>query len=363
MILYQLFPYLVLLLLTVVIPKFFQKTDIKILFVIFVVFGGCCYGVGWDYYNYTNAILSRGWFVERMEFFPRQLAILAGDLNSPQLFFFVNSFVVVLLYFFTIQKKSINPAISILVFLCLPIFFLSSINILRYAAAMAVLFFAHRYAEERHWLLYLGFVVIAFFTHKASIFGVLVMPFFFKKVKIPLLLNIAIFVVCFVFSQVSSFSTYLSSIFTYLGNWSGGLEELSDYGQRYIEGSTGRGFSRTPYIYAFINVLNFVNYHKLTNNNTNEQVSRYITLFNIGCSVMFLMSFDSVFGSRMAQPFLAFALLLIPYYFKNKNDVYCYVISAVLVFVFVFQLSIPGYHSDFIGRHNCYLPYRLFFFQ
>lgn len=362
MILYQLLPYLALLLLTVVIPKIFPKVDIKILFVIFVFFGGCCYGVGWDYFNYTNVILDGGWFIDRMEFFPRQLAILAGNLNSPQLFFFVNSFVVVLLYFITIQKESINPAISIFVFLCLPIFFISSINILRYAAAMAILFFAHRYAEERHWLIYLCFVVIAFFTHKASIFGVLVMPFFFEKVKVPLILNIVIFVVCFAFSRVSSFSSYLSSIFSYLGGLTGGLEELSDYGQRYIEGASGRGFSRTPYVYAFINILNFVNYNSLTENKSDERVSRYITLYNIGCSVMFLMSFDGTFGSRMAQPFLAFALLLFPYYYKNKN-VFCYVISAVLVFVFFFQLSIPGYHPDFVGRRNCYLPYRLFFFQ
>lgn len=362
MIVFQLIPYLALMLLTIFIPKHSKNNGIKLLFVIFVIFGGCCYGVGWDYFNYTKSILEQGWFVDRMEFFPRQLAILAGQLNSPQLFFFINSLLVVLLYFYTIQKESINPAVSIFVFLCLPIFFLSSINILRYALAMALLFFAHRYAEKQNWLIYLCFVAVAFFTHKASIFGILVLPFFFPKVKVPLSLNITIFAACFIFSLVSSFSSYLSMVFSYLGDWNEELSEMSEYGQRYIEGSTDSNFRRTPYIYAFINILNFVNYNRFTENNTNERVSRYITLYNIGCSVMFLMSFNATFGSRMGQPFLAFALLIIPYYYK-KRDVFCYLISAILIFVFFFQLSIPGFHSDFIGRHNCYLPYRLFFFQ
>jgi len=362
MILFQLIPYIVLLLLTVLIPKLFPQKGIRILFVIFVIFGGCCYGVGWDYFNYTNSILSGGWLIDRMEFIPQQIAVLAGKLNRPQLFFFVNSFFVVLLCFYTIQKESINPAASIIVFLCLPIFFISSISILRYAWAMSLLFFAHRYAEKQHWLIYLFFIAVAFLIHRASIFGILVMPFFFKKFNIPLTINIAIFTICFIFSAVSSFSLYLSEIFTYLGELYDGFEEMTEYGQRYIENSTGKGFSRTPYLYAFINILNFFNYNRFTENKSNERVARYITLYNIGCSVMFLMSFDSVFGSRMAQPFLSFSLLLIPYYFKQK-DVCYYIILSLLIFVFIFQLSIPGYHSDFRGRQNCYLPYKLFFLQ
>ena len=97
------------------------------------------------------------------------------------------------------------------------IIFLSSINILRYALAMSLLFFAHRYAEKQNWMIYLCLVVVAFFTHRASIFGILVLPFFFKKVKVPLSLNIIVFATCFIFSLVSSFSSYLSLVFSYLG--------------------------------------------------------------------------------------------------------------------------------------------------
>jgi hypothetical protein len=138
----------------------------------------------------------------------------------------------------------------------------------------------------------------------------------------------------------------------------GFLSETFEDSMLYFD-SEGGGFSRSPLLYASINICNLIWYNKLTNNDSDEKSKLYITMYNLGCSVMFLFSFQATMASRLAQVFMVYILLLCPSY--NRLKMAKSVIFVIAVVAYFFQLSIQGSHPDFSGRWNCFLPYRITF--
>ena len=127
----------------------------------------------------------------------------------------------------------------------------------------------------------------------------------------------------------------------------------------YIQDNGSENFSRTPYIFALINLINLFSFQKDNQVATNNQLGHYVTMYNIGCSIMFLFSFNAIFSNRLSTFFTIFLTLIFPYY-KYKSNARL-VLSTMFVFIFFFQLTIRASHPDFIGRLNCFLPYRMNF--
>lgn len=355
MILIDLLPYILLLFLTLFIPKVSRKY-MYLLFVVFLFFSGFRYGVGWDYFNYVTAMEEGGWMISRVEFLIRQLELFCYHYHTPQLFFFVTSLVLLSCYFYVISKESANPAISLFTFLCLPIFFLSSLSIIRFALSVSLWVLAYYCIEKEKKLMYFALIFASFFVHRAAVFGLLTVPFVLGKMQFSQKTNIFIFVVCFIIGEVlGSFSLVSAVLNPFLGFFQ---EEGVSY-SNYLVDSGGKGFSRTPYIYALINLIVLLSSKELIVSSKNDRMATYITLFNLGCSVMFLFSFNQTFASRLAQFFMFYLLFIVPYF--KKKSVQFYMLVSIFLFMFVFQLTLRGFHPDFYGRVNCFLPYRLFF--
>lgn len=357
MILIDILPYVFLLFLTLFLPAV-SKKYVWILFVVLLVFSGFRYGVGWDYFNYTVAVEEGGWRISRVEFLIRQLELFCYRQKTPQLFFFVTSLATLSCYFFVFSKVSFKPSASIFAFLCLPIFFLSSLSIIRFALAVAITFLAYYFLEQGRRSLYFALLVASFFVHRAAAFALLTMPFLFWKVSFNQRVNVIIFIASFVIGKVVGSFSLVSAV----------LDPILDMVQTedvnyvgYLVDSKGAGFSRTPYLYAAINIIVLASYNQLVRTSNNERMASLITLFSLGCSFMFLFSFNQTFASRMSQFFMVYFLLIIPY-FKEKS-IKNYMLISIFLFVFFFQLTTIGYHPDFIGRINCFLPYRMFFGQ
>ena len=355
MLVIDLLPYIFLLFITLVLPKIIKKNYTLILGVIYVLFCGFRYGVGWDYFNYIFTISEGGWYITRMEFVVRQIALFSHSLENSRIFFIITSLLITLFFFKTISKLSLVPRDSIFVYLCLPVFFISSLTTIRFSLAVAFLFYATVYVN-RNWLFYFVFFVLAVLSHKSAVIGIIVVPFISGKITINRFWNILIFVLCFGFSHFYSFSTSVSVILSYIGRYLDGVSDIAEQGLNYLNNADSSGFSKSPYMYAFINVFNLVFYNRIIQKDRSE-VGQYITLYNLGCCIMFIMSFDQVFASRLAQPFLIYIMLLAPYYRCLKD--LRYFVYFVCVFVFLFQLSVRGSHADFMYRRNCYLPYKI----
>lgn len=361
MILIDLLPYIALLFMTVVIPKLFnKKVYMYLLFLIFFVFCGFRYGVGWDYFNYCETLELGGWRIEKSEFLIRQLELFCDKHGFVQFFFVATSFFTLLFYFWAISKESMNPGVSVFVFLTVPFLFFHSLTTIRFSLAVSMVFLACHFAYKKQYIPYLALLVASVLTHQAALFGVLTIPFVLKKIRFGFSLNMSIFIVCFVFGVVIGSFSFISSVFNVLFDNSFLSEFVSD-AETYMTDKEGAGFSRTPYLYTIVNVVNLFTMKKMAKNNDgleqNNMLEHYVTMFNIGCSMMFLFSFHGTFASRLSQFFMVYILLIVPYY--KKLSVQQIIVYSVFLFAFFYQLTIMAYHPDFVGRLNCWLPYRM----
>ena len=372
MIFIDLLPYVLLLFLTVIIPKVSRKYML-LLFLVFFVFSGFRYGVGWDYFNYLEAIEGGGWMIERMEFLPQRLMLFCRNHNLTQTFYIVTGFLSVFCFFVMISKESIDPAASLFVFLCVPLFFLDSLSVVRFSLAVSIVFLACHYGYEKKYLFFVLLLLLAPLMHNGAWFAVLIIPFVLKQVKWSFATNIIVFIACFIVGIVLGSFSFINSIFDTLSNIPF-FEDIVGGAEKYMVDRGNAGFSRTPYVFALINLINLFSLNRVTvindanldeNNSEDDseeddrRFEHYVTMFNIGCSLMFLFSFNAVFASRVSQFFMVYLLLVVPYY--RKYSIQRIVLYSIFLFVFFFQLTISARNSDFIGRLNCWLPYRMYF--
>ena len=167
MIYFEILPYVILLLLTLFIPKV-SKKYMMALFVIFFVFCGFRYGVGWDYFNYLETLESeRG--IENTEFIIRQIEWFCYNNHLKQFFFVATSFFTILFYFLMIAKESVNPGVSVFVYLTLSMFFFHSMTTIRFTMAVAIGFFACYYGYKKQYIPYFSLLIISFIKHRLQI--------------------------------------------------------------------------------------------------------------------------------------------------------------------------------------------------
>lgn len=353
MLIYDLFPYILLWLLIVSFSIIKPKGNVSfaVLGFILILFSGLRFGVGWDYFNYVNTIESGGWRIDRLEYISRQIAFLAQKLRNPQLYFIINSFLTILFYFLAIKKLSVANNISVLFLFCIPIFFLTSLVTVRFSLSVAFLFYAFNCFPKK-WYIYVVSIFIAALMHRAALFSILIVPFLYGF-RISLKGNIIIFTICFIIG--TSFSTFSLNYLTSIVDSFGSSNDFFEGVQGYLINTGGKGFSKSPLMYAVINICNFFLYRRVTS----KSDELYITLYNIGCSLMFLFSFESTFAARIGQFFMIYIILLAPSYRSNK--LLQIIVYMIIFFSFFYQLCITGYHPDFIDRRNCFLPYQLCF--
>lgn len=357
-ILFDLLPYVILLLLTFFIPfTMGRKNYILFLFFVFFVFTGFRYGVGWDYFNYLLTVEEGGWRINTSEYLIRKLELFCYNHKTPQLFFIVTSFCTILCYFITITKESKNPSASIIAFLCFPVLFLSSLVTIRFSLAVAIVFLSYYYVHNKRYLIYFFLLVVAFFVHKAALFAILTIPFFIFKISFNLRTNLIILIVGFVFGILfNSFSFFSNLDFSFFSDI--GLENVNQGIEIYMTENSS-GFSRTPFLFAIMDVVILISLSKDAKQNGNDPLGFLMTMFNIGCSITFLFAFNPTLASRVGQFFLCFFVLIVPY--LKKGSIQQVVVYSILCFVYFYQLVLPGFHPDFVGRINCWLPYRMNF--
>ncbi|MCI7070642.1 EpsG family protein [Bacteroides pyogenes] len=319
---------------------------------ILAMFAGLSYDVGWDYVVYRDMMLNKMDY-SRIELLEQWLLIFCKDIKFPQLFFLVNHFVIVFCNVLVIKKVSPNKYISVILFLCLPLSFLTGISTIRAAVTASIMFYAYEYyLRENKVLYFLGCGIICFFVHASSLIFVLMI--FVRYINIPLIFNILLFAIAFIFSK----SVLID--FSYLANFSfmADIVERFDYYQSIGNDSS----SSIPYIYYALNVLNFIFYKQLVKND--KITSQYITLFNIGCCLSLFFSFNHTMSLRFSRFYYSWLVLLIPYYsivFYKQRFMITKLIIGLSLLLLLYQLYLPNYNGTDPFRISTYWPYQLFF--
>ena len=345
MIIIYLIPYILLFVMGMIID---QKRSIRLYWLFIIVlalFSGLRYDVGYDYQSYVGKIDKDTVF--SLEPINVWILSLCNTLNSIQLFFMIHSFVTLFTMGVAIKKISIRPSLSIILFIGFPLLFLSSMSVVRFWTALSLVFLASIYLFKGSIIKYLLFMIIAVGFHTSAISGLLFL--LIKYINISYYLNwimiVASYAIGFVSKEILSGMEYGSNIF---------MQRFFGYVNR--EEMAG-GFTIIPYIFLGIDILFLLYYKRISRVFGNAGV--YISIFNIGCCIMFIMSFNTTLSMRLSRYFTLYLLVIIPYIvaalgkkslFGNKE-----IWIIMTLFFYIYQLCI---FNESLMKYE-FLPYNL----
>lgn len=321
----------------VVISKGNARKKARVCFILMFIFAAIRYGIGYDYYNYMQAVLHQveDYSLNRFEPFSRGL-IEIGNLTHYQFFFVLASFLTLYPVYKCCIKLSVNPAFSLLLYFLFPMYYLESFSIIRNAIAYSWVLCAFVMLRNNKKLWSFLMIIIAMMFHKSAAIGILIYPLYYFKPTLTM--QLILFIGSFLISNLAknAINEY-SQIIPFL-----------DIVERYTDYAKSGGGSMT-YIINGICVFNLVFWNRMISYNSDN--FRYLTLYNIGgCIWNIFLPLDSTLALRLSSYFLIFIIFICPQYkyafsIKHRNMVNYYSLS----FFFILFLSY------FIINANAYL--------
>jgi len=138
------------------------------------------YGVGWDFWAYYDTIVyyRDTNIMMRGEMLTIHLIKLAQSMNNPQLYFVINSAICVILLVITIKRYICNAWLSLILFVCFPLFYLNSFSVIRNFTAIAIVFYGTKYIYDQRFIGYVCSVLVAALFHKSALVA---LPFYFLR--------------------------------------------------------------------------------------------------------------------------------------------------------------------------------------
>ena len=327
-----------------------RKSNNLCFFVLFV-FSAIRYDVGFDYMMYLD-ILRYEPDYDRFEFLEYLLQRFAAHTYIP-IFFIVNSFITVYFAKWAIEKLSVNVSVSLLAFLCLPLLYTHSFSIIRFWSGVSVLFYATTFLYEKKWYHFAIFYIISYFLHGSMVVGILFIPLILFKVS--RIANIILLIFSFIGGEFVFNRILGVSLVDY-----GILGERLNYYAKIA--TTDGGMTKIPYIYLAIDIL-FLFLWTRNKNKSSAALHKYITIFNIGVCILFLLSFDNTLNSRLCRPFLIYIILVVPLILKHlrgeKRRISTFAFTLAASALFIYTITI---YNDTLGKSE-YLPYRIIFLE
>lgn len=258
------------------------------------LFSSMRYNVGWDYeayyatvrYNLVTNIVSNG---EVATIF---LIELARDMGMTNLYFFLNSLIFILLVALTVKKYSQDYWISIIFFVCFPLFFLNSLSVIRLFTALAITFYAFKYIERGQLLRYLVAVAFAGMFH-ASAF-VAIAFYFIRNVKLDILkLVLVLFSLPFIGRMINSLVVKYSPTYA-----------------PYTEAAGGQEGTKAIFVLVTIGIIALFLRDKIIENDRIANI--YFNIYFVGLGIYLMFFTQGTMGHRLSLYGTIFSLLLIP---------------------------------------------------
>ncbi|MCM3610489.1 EpsG family protein [Planococcus sp. MERTA32b] len=303
------------------------------------LFSSLRYNVGWDYkayyatvrYNLVTNIVSNG---ELATIF---LIDLARNLDMTNLYFFLNSLILVTLVALTVKRYSQDYWISIIFFVCFPLFFLNSLSVIRLFTALAITFYAFKFIERGQLVRYLIAVALAGMFH-ASAF-VAIAFYFIRNVKLDILkLVIVLFSLPFVGGLINSLVVKYSPTYA-----------------PYTEASAGQEGTKAIFVLLLIGVAALFLRDRILEND--RIANMYFNFYFVGLGIYLMFFSQGTMGHRLSLYGTFFSLLLIPkivsLFNLDSNRVLLKV--GISLFCIVIFLYIVNVGSD------TYVPYKTIF--
>lgn len=330
-----------------------SKNSSKLIFTSLLTFCVLRYDVGWDYTSYRTAIESGFNNIINLRYEPlgKYLLLIGSYLNFYPIVFAIFSLLTLRIVYISINKYSINPVLSWLVFYSFPLFFFASLSTIRQSLATVLIFYSYKFVVEKKYYKFLIILLVAMSFHISAIVGILLLPIIIFPIS--RLINIILFIASFFLSKtillyaVNSDFVFLTIFKNYIGYEEAKPELIS-------------------YLYYALGIFNLLYYNKLSKINPQNKI--IITLINVGLVLFNTLSFEPVTSLRVSAFFLIFLIYLIPYYVEIFNKQSGKIVKNILVtsflslsFIYLY-MYINNYTNGVIEKVS-FLPYKFWFFN
>ena len=317
------------------------------IFIIIFLFSALRFDVGYDYSNYYWLIESNIKYfddqINRIEFLPRQLIYLSNFIGFYQFFFIVTSFLITYFFYKTIKKHSLDKTLSVLIFVCFPLFFFMSLSVVRQYVAISLVFFGYKFIKDRKFWKYLFLILFATLIHKSAIIA-LPIYFLFGDFVINKKAILFIYVLGFFSSEIIAFLITFSS------------ERYSIY----INQIGGEGGNLILLFFQIVGLVLLPIVYNFRDKNDKE-FNFYLLSFYSGLFIWASLAKFGHAGIRGGLYYIVYVILLIPK-LKIKIVEYKIIRQTMLIICFLFffiNLYIGSKHK--IKDAN--LPYQTYFFK
>ncbi|UUT61294.1 EpsG family protein [Aeromonas hydrophila] len=178
--------YIILLLITIIYIYIYEKYNNKILLLLpllfMALFSGLRYDAGNDYFTYLD-IIRTGIGLERLELLNRIIIDLGYYFNNHYLYFFVTSFIITFSIGIYCIRDSQYPGYAILLFLLLPLSYLTSFGYVRQYLAISLFVLSVSFFMERRLTFSFLLFFLASISHSSALLFIWVFPvaFFINK--------------------------------------------------------------------------------------------------------------------------------------------------------------------------------------
>ena len=347
----DLFPYILLIICCIIFGFSKYKTKDNSLYIYFLIlfFSAFRYQTGYDYGNYLETILLEG-KEEKFEIIVQWIIRLSRATHF-QVFFSLTSFLVLYPIYKLSKKYSVDPSLTLIVYILFPVFFLESLSIIRNAVAISLTLLAIDKYIEKSYLKAFIFYICAIGFHLSAIVAIILLILYRLK------LSRNILVVLYFFSFL--ISPVILKIISSFHSEAGLLFKLSNYA---ANGKIGAGASMAILINA-IGIMCLVFWNRIENLNNNNKLWLMYSMVGVICWNSF--SFEGTLRLRISSYFLIFLILVIPsfkYMFRKiPPRVMKVTLVVCLLFVFMtsFYININGHMKD-LSKMSV-LPYQTVF--
>lgn len=316
-----------------------QKVGYWYFFIIIFILSAFRFDVGYDYMTYYNFILAGkdSWAIKNFELIPRLLMMFSIKMNSPWIFFFISSFVILFLFFLAISEESTDFYVSLIIFITL--FYLSSLSTIRQWLAIAILFYGFKYVKSKKFFRYLICVLLAFYCHASAIISIAVY-FLYNLKKSKFIISFSLLGFVFGKKILNLFLRMFS-----LGKYMHYLEDTA---------LSNRGSGKIQYVFL---LLIFFSLFVLWNTCNNDKKSlRFLAVVSFG--IIFPNMLGSAIGSRVSTYFYIFLIYLIPLVCNHIKET----ITKFIIMVPFYLYHLLHLYIDSVNDKG-YTNYSLYFFR
>lgn len=328
------------------IKKYSVNMERLFLFIItsYLVFiSGIRYGIGVDYFTYSNIFYG----VNRLQDYSylepglRLIIVFFKSIGfSSQSLFFIFAFITLLILVYAIRKNSYYPILSLFIYLC--IFFTGYIfNGMRQAVSMSIFLLSIDPMKKKKTLLVLILSILSISIHRSGI--IILIGYIFSRLRFKvnrkrLVFFLIIFLCAFFFNNI--FASKIISVLPAVIS-----KKLIAYSIKFKTGVDLIGFLQRILI-----IIPLILYYPMLKK-VDSEFDMLFRIYYLGFILYAVFSFQGLFTTRINMFFRTLEVLILPYFFKLKIEMF----DRMIIFMFIILWASSVYFSVFRSYH--YYPF------